>query len=163
AVEAVDLGGLAMPAMLEAIAAQPPHTVIFYVHVLSDASGRRFAPMEALATIGKGAKAPIYGTYDTYVGQGAAGGRRVRFRGLGAGGGRVVRFERLGARAGEIAARILGGTRAEDIPVETGESNTFMFDARQLRRWGIAENRLPAGSAVLFREPSVWALYRKYI
>ena len=150
AVEVVDLGGLAMPAMLEAVAAQPPHTVIFYVHVLSDAAGRRFAPTEALAAIARVAKAPIYGTYDTYIGQGAVGGR-------------VVRLERLGTRAGEIAARILGGARAEDIPVETGESNVFMFDARQLRRFGIAESRLPAGSTVLFREPSVWALYRGYI
>jgi len=35
-----------------------------------------------------------------------------------------------------------------------------MFDARQLARWHIAENRLPAGSDVRFRETSVWERYR---
>jgi PAS domain S-box-containing protein len=30
------------------------------------------------------------------------------------------------------------------------------FDWRELRRWGIPESRLPAGSTVLFRELSVW-------
>src|SRR3989442_4891727 len=38
-----------------------------------------------------------------------------------------------------------------------------MFDSRQLRRWGLSESRLPPGSVVLFREPSVWDVYKWYI
>jgi len=38
-----------------------------------------------------------------------------------------------------------------------------IFDWRQLRRWGIDESRLPAGSIVRFREVSVWEQYRIYI
>jgi signal transduction histidine kinase len=35
-----------------------------------------------------------------------------------------------------------------------------MFDWRQLRRWGIAERSLPAGSIMLFREIPSWERYR---
>ena len=31
-----------------------------------------------------------------------------------------------------------------------------MFDWRELRRWGIPESRLPAGSVVRHRSPSLW-------
>jgi signal transduction histidine kinase len=35
-----------------------------------------------------------------------------------------------------------------------------MFDWRELRRWGIPESRLPPGSVVRFRRPSLWVEYR---
>jgi signal transduction histidine kinase len=35
-----------------------------------------------------------------------------------------------------------------------------MFDWRELQRWGISENRLPPGSRVYFRTPSLWSQYR---
>jgi signal transduction histidine kinase len=35
-----------------------------------------------------------------------------------------------------------------------------MFDARQLRRWRVDEARLPPGSVIRFREPSIWDRYR---
>ena len=35
-----------------------------------------------------------------------------------------------------------------------------IFDWRELQRWGIAESRLPAGSVVRYRSPSLWQAYR---
>jgi signal transduction histidine kinase len=35
-----------------------------------------------------------------------------------------------------------------------------IFDWRQLQRWGISEDRLPAGSEIRFRDPSSWQQYR---
>jgi hypothetical protein len=40
---------------------------------------------------------------------------------------------------------------------------TPTFDARELRRWGIGEDRLLPGSVVLFREPTAWQRYRPQI
>jgi signal transduction histidine kinase len=33
------------------------------------------------------------------------------------------------------------------------------YDWRQLQRWNISESRLPPGSEILFREPTVWERY----
>ena len=35
-----------------------------------------------------------------------------------------------------------------------------IFDWRELQRWGIPESRLPPGSVVRYRGPSLWQAYR---
>jgi signal transduction histidine kinase len=37
------------------------------------------------------------------------------------------------------------------------------YDWRELRRWGISEDRLPPGSVVLFRQPTAWQRYRWHV
>ena len=49
------------------------------------------------------------------------------------------------------------------IKMPPQQHGTPQFDWRELQRWGISEARLPAGSVVLFRQPSVWVQYRSYI
>ena len=44
-----------------------------------------------------------------------------------------------GVRAAEMGLRILGGEKAEDIPIVQG-SYAYMFDWRQVQRWGIRES-----------------------
>jgi signal transduction histidine kinase len=62
-----------------------------------------------------------------------------------------------------LALRVLRGEQAEDIPVSSPNTDVDLVDSRQLRRWGLDESRLPAGARVLFREPSVWDQYQRYI
>jgi signal transduction histidine kinase len=61
-----------------------------------------------------------------------------------------------------MALRIAHGVQPQDIPV-TAVASVPKFDARQLARWGIREDRLPPGSVVLFRQASFWQTYGKYI
>jgi hypothetical protein len=58
------------------------------------------------------------------------------------------------------ALRILDGERAANIPVVHLNDTKPIFDWRQLSRWGISESRLPPGSEVRFRQPSLWDQYR---
>jgi signal transduction histidine kinase len=62
-----------------------------------------------------------------------------------------------------IALRVLRGERADGIPLSSPDTDVDAVDWRQLRRWGLDESRLPAGTRVLFREPSIWDQYRRYI
>jgi hypothetical protein len=45
------------------------------------------------------------------------------------------------------------------IPPQSGTFQTLV-DWRQLKRWHIDERKLPAGTVVLFREPSAWMKFR---
>jgi PAS domain S-box-containing protein len=56
----------------------------------------------------------------------------------------------------------MAGEKAQDIPPQT-VTNNIVLDWRELRRWGMSERTLPAGSVVRFREPSFWELYRWYV
>ena len=57
-----------------------------------------------------------------------------------------------------LALQVLGGNPSSG-PVVTGRS-MVLFDWRQLQRWKISESRLPPGSEILFREPTVWDTHR---
>ncbi len=64
--------------------------------------------------------------------------------------------------AGSMALRILQGEKPQDIPRVKGV-NTYMFDWRAVKRWGLKESEIPAGSIVLNRQPTVWEAYKNYI
>jgi C4-dicarboxylate-specific signal transduction histidine kinase len=54
---------------------------------------------------------------------------------------------------------MLGGGRASSIEIPVIGFSAPKYDWRQLQRWNISESRLPPGSEVLFREPTVWQRY----
>ena len=83
--------------------------------------------------------------------------------GVGIVGGRLLPDRSLGVKAAEVAARILHGEAPSSIQSPPLEAGPPTFDWRELQHWYIAEDRLPAGSLVLFRPPSFWRLYRWYI
>jgi len=60
----------------------------------------------------------------------------------------------------DVALRVLGGEKPADIKTQPLEYGPAKYDWRQLQRWGISESRLPPGSEVQFREPTMWERYR---
>jgi signal transduction histidine kinase len=149
-VEFVYLTGLPMDELLERVANLPEQSLIYFLHLHRDSTGKPFYSAEVLERIAARANAPIYGHVDTYVGRGAVGGR-------------VFRFEEAGYHTARLGLRILAGESPQSISLPEGSENADVFDWRQLRRWGIRERALPPGSVVLFREPSFWDSYRWYV
>ena len=143
----VYLTGLPRDDLLREVANLPERSVIYYLHLFEDGLGKVFVPAEVVGPLSSAANAPVYGHYSTYVGRGIVGGR-------------VVSFEAEGANAARVTARILAGETPERIALPATAANPYMFDSRELRRWGIAEARLPHGSVVLNRPPSFWDLYK---
>jgi signal transduction histidine kinase len=85
------------------------------------------------------------------------------FLGNGIVGGPLISISSVGRQAASAAARILRGEVPGDIQTPPIRYTTPRFDWRELQRWNIAENRLPAGSEVYFRSPGVWEQYRTQI
>ena len=143
------LTSLTMSQILDRVRSLPKRAVIVHGVLLVDAAGASFTGPEGLALVRKAASVPIYSTRDSLLGHGIVGGP-------------VVGFEAQGVRAGQLALRVLGGERLGPAQVVL-DTNAYMFDARELARFGIDEDRLPAGSSVQFRSVSVWQQYRWYI
>src|SRR5207244_740481 len=109
------------------------------------AIGRNMYPDEIGGLIAQIAPVPMYASSEISMGKGVVGG--------------MIRVsDAVGTRVGEIARQILRGTRPEDIPIATVPT-TPIFDWRQVKRWGIDASKLPPGSRILFRTPSVWESY----
>ena len=132
------------------VARVPDGTVILFLSMYQDSAGNKLLSHEVLARIAKEARVPVYNQTATHVGLGIVGGV-------------VFDPEILGLETAQITLRLLQGERLQDLPVQESKSTVPMVDWRQLRRWGLDEKRLPAGTVVRFRETSVWESYKWYI
>ncbi len=149
-VEFVYLAGLSIRELLDKLAHLPERTVVLYLQMMRDADGNTFRSRDGLERLAEVSSAPIYGLYDTYLGHGIVGGR-------------LVSFEVEGKNAARLGLSILAGGTPQDVATSAQSSNTWMFDGRQLRRWGISEDNLPPGSIVRYRELTVWELYKWHV
>jgi signal transduction histidine kinase len=133
---------LAMPDLIERLRHLPSHTLVLLTAVSLDAAGTRFTSRDTGPMIAAAANAPVFGLFDVYINHGEVGGY-------------LSSFSEQGKVAGDMALRLLSGAKPQDIPRVNGV-NTYMFDWRALKRWGLRESDLPPESVVLFREISVW-------
>ena len=124
-------------------------TVIQFLSMVQDSAGNKFLSEDALSRIAKKARVPIYSHGGIYLGRGIIGGV-------------VFNPEELGRETAQLALRILQGERIQGVSQES-KSAVPMVDWRQLRRWRISEKRLPAGTVVRYREPTIWESYKGYV
>jgi PAS domain S-box-containing protein len=150
----IDLTGLSASQLLERASTLPAHTVVLFL-VIPVPSPQPVSPSqpgmkstEALEGIAR--RFPTFCPDNYCFDHGAIGGS-------------YVDTSEQEVKTGEIAARVLSGEKAANIPVLASTQEHPYLDARQLRRWHIAESALPAGSVVLYRPPSIWGLYWYYI
>ena len=136
--------------MLKRVSELPPHSAIFYVDLRVDAAGVPLDRDQVVPKLTRAANAPIFSYIDSYLGLGIVGGP-------------MLSSEEVGRRMAEAAVRILSGETPGDLKIPPVAQGTSQYDWRELQRWKISEDRLPAGSVVRFREPTVWKQYRQQI
>jgi signal transduction histidine kinase len=141
------LNDLSLEEMKKKVATLPPHSAIFFGEVFVDAAGVPHERHTALASLHEVASAPIFGLFDTQLDRGIVGGP-------------LLSIPEMSRRAATAALRILNGEKPESVETMPVTAGSPVYDYRELKRWGIEESRLPPGSTVLFRPPSLWTEYR---
>src|SRR5262245_1784196 len=149
-VELIHLTRLTMAELKRRVASLPADSAIIYFGLTIDADNVAYTSREALAEFAAVANRPIVIQAETNLGTGALGGV-------------VADQVSIGHATARLALRVLDGENASSIPVATGNFMKPVFDGRQLQRWGIDEDRLPPGSEVRFRAPSLWDQYKRYV
>ena len=134
---------LSFPELVRRCSSLPPDSAIVYVTFGADAHGGAYADERVLAALHGQANAPMFGALSPLLGHGIVGGR-------------LISMGDLSRSTADVATRILNGAPPGSIRVPPSARIEPMFDWRELRRWGIAESRLPAGSVVLYRSPTLW-------
>src|SRR5262249_42149951 len=66
--EFVYLTKLGLEDLLKQVSHLPGQSIIYYLHVFQDGTGRALVPAEVLARLAAKANAPVYGHVDSYVG-----------------------------------------------------------------------------------------------
>ena len=145
------LEGLSIDQMEKRVSALPPHSFILVGLMIEDAEGLTYSGDEGLQRLHATANAPIYGLFRSQMGNGIVGGRLYHGPG-------TWEFRRPTPPPGSSGANRRRAFRDRLLPIASP-----VYDWRELKRWGISEDRLPPGSSILFREPTVWQRYRWYI
>jgi signal transduction histidine kinase/ABC-type uncharacterized transport system substrate-binding protein len=133
--------------ILRKAASLPPRSAIYWNLMNVDAAGVSHEGGRALAQLHAIANAPIFSYDESYFGRAIVGGPLLT----------VLDSSRQTAA---VAVRILGGERAGDIKMPAVTYAMPKFDWREMQRWGISASRLPLGSEIVFRGPTVWERYR---
>jgi PAS domain S-box-containing protein len=149
------LTDLPLNELIAKVKSLPQRSLIFYIWQQSqNESGKILETVDILTSIAQSTPAPIYAMAFLMLWD-------SRSENLSASSGIVGGYANppaaTGTKAAEIVLRIANGERAHDIPVELAPT-AAMFDWRQLRRWGISEDKLPPGSIVRFKVCIVQAL-----
>jgi signal transduction histidine kinase len=124
-----------------------PKSLVFTSGFYRSGDARSFTPRDAAEFIAAAAPVPVYGTFSTFIGTGAVGGR-------------VPDFEAMGRQAGQMVNALLAGVSPGSLVVPQLMPNLLDVDARQTRRWGIDDADIPSSARIEFREPTFWESYR---
>ena len=124
-----------------------PDTIVLIISYTRDLAGKIYSTRDVVASLSNVSGAPIYAAADTTIGNGVVGGY-------------VVNFEKSGTIVADIVLQRLSGKTAAQISVPPEGTADYIFDWRQLKRWGFSVKDLPAGSIVRYQTLTVWEQYR---
>ena len=141
------LAGLPIDELQQRLRQLPANSIVFTPGFFRDGTGRRFVPREAARLIAAASAAPVYGPFSTFLGIGIVGGN-------------MANYSAMGRVGGETAMQLLAGTAPASLKVPAATPTPLQVDWRQVRRWGIAPEAVPADAIVHFREPTFWEAYR---
>ena len=138
---------LTFPAIVRRSSSLPGNSAIYFITLGTDASGAAYADERVLADLHASANAPLFAANDAFLGHGIVGGS-------------LLANDELSRLTSDVAYRILTGASPGDVRVPPQVPGQSVFDWRELKRWNIPESRLPHGSLVKFRDPTLWSAYR---
>ena len=127
-----------------------PGTVVLFGLLYVDAAGIPYLENYALSELRASSNVPIFSFYESELGLGTVGGSLL---------GNVE----SAAVAANIASRTLRGEWTKDDRLTRLNVTAPRFDWRELKRFNIDEARLPPGSEVLFRPPTMWEQHKQIV
>jgi signal transduction histidine kinase len=144
--DVVILRGLAYDSLLVELSRLPSHAIVLLAYFRQDQRGQIYGPGEIMSSIARASAAPVYGYSRVWLGEGIVGGA-------------LISHDDEGRSSGHLVGRILRLPRGSPLPAPIVASVSYAVDWRQLKRWGLSEDKLPPNTEVFFRTPSVWERY----
>jgi signal transduction histidine kinase len=146
----VEIAAPTLAGLLERVANLPERTVLFLAGGQLDSNGTALPTWRMCETLSKAANRPALMLGSQFLGCGIVGG--------------LMRdYAKIGTIIGQRALAAASGPGPANETVPFSAIATLAFDARQLARWNVDESRLPSGSSIAFRRPSLWRDYRREV
>jgi PAS domain S-box-containing protein len=142
------LNDLVMEDLVPQLATLHPGQVAFTSLTIKDRQGRFYGFAEATQRLREVLPVPLYGAWDFFLGHGIVGGK-------------LINGQIQGAEAAKMAVAILNGQKAGDLPVLSSIGTSYMFDNRELKRFGISLDQLPQPNTIVHGDISVYEVDKR--
>jgi two-component system, cell cycle sensor histidine kinase and response regulator CckA len=126
----------------------PDNTFLFIAPYYQTINGRFYTSEEVSEAIYSHSSVPIYTAWEFMVGYGAVGGK-------------VLSGVEHGKKAGAMALQILGGAKADDIPIVREPGGIYMFDYKVMKKLGIDQRLLPENSTIINAPEAFYSLSKE--
>lgn len=131
----VTLTDLTIDELIKKVKGFEKNAAILFLLFNQDNKGEYFSYEEALDSVSKYAKVPIYGTWGFYLNHGIVGGE-------------IISGYEHGKQAGELALKIINGKPVENLSAFAGNTK-MIFDYRAMKKHKIGLTKVPKGSIIL--------------
>lgn len=125
-------------------------SAVLLLSAYRDKNDRTLLFEESLELIGEHLTRPLYHLWYHGIGDGVLGGK-------------VICHKAQGQAAAKQVLRILDGRAVADIPVQETSPNQYVFDYRQLLRYGIDIEGLPNNSVLLHQASDFYRVDKRYL
>jgi signal transduction histidine kinase len=124
----------------------PPGSAVLAFETTNDGTGRRLLREQILRRLVEKSHAPVYSTSSLYIDTGIVGGA-------------LLNQELMSDEAARLTIRLLRGENINNIPVMESSLRP-VANWNGLKRWGLDPGKLPARTTIMYKEQSIWDLYR---
>lgn len=146
----INTSQLSTEELREAIAAVDTDSILLYVVMTEDASGRHYTNKQSVELIAKYAQIPAFCMVDCAIGSGALGGNAVSMR-------------LSGKLAAQMATEIVGGKDPGEFQVIEDSPNVYYIDEAVMRRFGMDLSLIPANAQIINHTPTFMERYQELV
>ncbi len=128
---------------------QNSDTVLIFIVLSEDKSGKSYTNLEAVQTLVKYTKIPVMRMVDSRIEEGLLGGY-------------VVSMRKSGLIAGQMASSIIGGTAPAQIDV-ADSPNVYYINEEVMSKYGMGLNKLPKDAEIINHHITFFEKYENII
>jgi diguanylate cyclase (GGDEF)-like protein/PAS domain S-box-containing protein len=148
--DVIDLDSLSWQELSDFIGELSPDDALILLSAYVDRLGQRLSFEEGLTNITAQAPLPILHLWEHGMGNGILGGI-------------IISHKDQAAKAADMVIRYWQGETIASMPVLSENVNVPIFDVRQLNRFDISVDALPANADIRYQHPSFWQHYGNVI
>lgn len=143
----IDTSSLTTEELKQAISQVGEDSILIYIVMTEDASGKQYTNEESVKLIAENANVPAMRMVEGGIGQGLLGGN-------------VVSMHLSGEIAANLAMDIIKGTPSGDIAVVADSPNVYCVDELVMKKFGLDMELVPEGAEIVNHQPGFWERHK---
>ncbi len=129
--------------LIHALAELDTNSILIYVVMTEDASGKQYTNSQSIQLISQYAKVPAFRMVSGGIGEGLLGGN-------------IVSMEKSGEIAAEICMDIIDGTSPSEFDVVVDSPNIYCVDEAVMKKFNLDLSLIPDGAKIINHEENFW-------